>query len=70
MDEQITTAIIQVETSAETRPSIPPWFGEITLLAQHWKQQGVISAIQEQVRFARRRFGTYEVIDFVAMLLG
>ena len=70
MDEQTTGATVQIETTAETRPSVPDWFGEITLLAQHWKQQGVVSAIQEQMRFARRRFGTYEVIDFVVMLLG
>jgi hypothetical protein len=68
MDEQTTGATVQIETTAETRPSVPDWFGEIRLLAQHWKQQGVVSAIQEQVRFARRRFGTYEVIDFVVML--
>jgi hypothetical protein len=30
----------------------------------------VLAAIEEQVRFARRRFGQYEVIDFVAVLLG
>ena len=28
------------------------------------------SAIQDQVRFARARFGTYDVIDFVAVLIG
>jgi hypothetical protein len=70
MNEPPTPATIQVETTAESRPSVPDWFGEITLLAQHLKQQGVLTAIQDQVRFARRRFGTYEVIDFVAMLLG
>jgi hypothetical protein len=70
MNGQTTAAIIQVETTAETRPSVPNWFGEITLLAQHWKRHGVVTAIEDQVRLARRRFGTYEVIDFVAMLLG
>jgi hypothetical protein len=30
----------------------------------------VLTAIEEQVRFARRRFGRYEVIDFLAVLLG
>jgi len=30
----------------------------------------VLAAIEEQVRFARRRFGRYEVIDFVAVLFG
>lgn len=70
MNEQTTGTTFQVETTAETRSSVPDWFGEITLLAQHWKQQGVLAAFQDQVRFARRRFGTYEVIDFVVMLLG
>lgn len=30
----------------------------------------MLSTIEEQVRFARRRFGHYDVIDFVAVLLG
>ncbi len=40
------------------------------LLVQHLSRQGVLEAITEQVRFARRRFGRYEVIDFVAVLIG
>ncbi len=31
---------------------------------------GIGKAIQEQVRFARARFGTYELIDFVVVLIG
>ena len=31
---------------------------------------GILKAIQEQVRFARTRFGTYELIDFAAVLIG
>ncbi len=31
---------------------------------------GVLAKISERVRFARRRFGRYEVIDFVAVLFG
>jgi hypothetical protein len=34
------------------------------------RKLGVLDALTEQVRFARRRFGRYEVIDFVAVLLG
>lgn len=30
----------------------------------------MLAAICEQVRFARRRFGRYDVIDFVVVLLG
>jgi hypothetical protein len=31
---------------------------------------GILKAIQEQVRFARARFGTYYLIDFVVVLIG
>jgi hypothetical protein len=69
MNEQGATTV-HIETTAESRASVPGWFGEITLIARHLSQQGVLAAINERVRFARRRFGVYEVIDFVAMLLG
>jgi hypothetical protein len=36
----------------------------------HQRKQGVLEAITQRVRFARRRFGCYEVIDFVAVLFG
>lgn len=49
---------------------MPAWFGEVTLLARHLEQQGVLSAASERVRFARRCFGQYEVIDFFAVVLG
>ncbi len=45
-------------------------FEEITLIVQHLQRQGVLAAIEEQVLFARRRFGHYELIDFVAVLFG
>jgi hypothetical protein len=39
-------------------------------MVQFLQRQGVLTAIEEQVRFARRRFGHYDVIDFVAVLIG
>jgi hypothetical protein len=62
------TVIIQ--TSAQVAPSTPPWMGEVTLIVHHLRKQGVLDAIGEHVRFARRRFGRYEVADFVAVLFG
>ena len=32
--------------------------------------QGCVISIQEQVRFARARFGQYDLIDFIAVLIG
>jgi hypothetical protein len=66
----IVNSPVNIQTSAQSVPSIPAWFGEITLLIHHLQRQGVLEAIEEQVRFARRRFGQYEVIDFVAVLFG
>jgi hypothetical protein len=51
-------------------PTIPPWFAEVVILARHFRQQGYLEAISEQVHLARGRAGTFEVLDFVAVLLG
>ena len=61
---------IRIYTSAESAPCPPPWFGEVVLLAAHLKKQGVLAKLCERVQFARRRFGRYEMIDFVAVLFG
>ena len=59
-----------IQTSAESVLSTPSWFGEIVLIAAHLRQHGVLTKISERVRVARRRFGHYEVIDFLAVLFG
>jgi hypothetical protein len=66
----IAYSLVNIQTSSQFVPSTPSWFGEVTLFACHLQRQGVLAAIEEQVRFARRRFGRYEVIDFVAVLFG
>src|SRR5438876_4050905 len=45
-------------------------FEEVVLMAKYLQQHDVVAKISEQVRFARRRFGHYEVIDFLAVLFG
>src|SRR3989442_7981232 len=54
----------------ESTPSTPSWFGEVALIIPYLRKQGVLSAISSQVRLSRRRFGHYEVIDFLAVLFG
>lgn len=61
---------VNIQTSAQSVPSVPAWFGEVTLIVHHLQRQGVLAVIEQQVRFARRRFGRYEVIDFVSVLFG
>lgn len=66
----IADSSVIIQTSSESFPSTPSWFGEVALLVEYLRQQGVLFAICERVRFARRRFGHYEVIDFLAVLFG
>jgi hypothetical protein len=59
-----------IQTSQDTVPSIPSWFGEVILIAAHLCKLDVLTKICEQVRFARHRLGHYDVIDFLAVLFG
>jgi hypothetical protein len=61
---------VSIQTSSASIPSTPSWFGEVVLLAAHLRKHGVLSKISERVRFARRRFGRYDVIDFFVVLFG
>lgn len=61
---------ISIQTSSRSSPAPPPWLGEGALLVSHLRKQGVQDAISTQVQFARRRFGRFEVLDFVAVLFG
>jgi hypothetical protein len=66
----IADSSVTIQTSSRSVPSTPTWFGEVALLVHHLRRQGALDAISAQVRFARRRFGHFEVIDFVAVLFG
>ena len=59
-----------VQTSCQSVPSTPSWFGEAVLVVQYLRRHDILTALTERIRFARRRFGHYEVIDFLAVLFG
>jgi hypothetical protein len=61
---------VKIQTTSESNPSTPSWFGEVVLISSYLRTHGVLSKISEQVRFARRRFGRDEVVDFLAVLAG
>jgi hypothetical protein len=67
---RIAYSSVSIQTSSRSVPTMPPWFGAAVLLIHHLRKQGIHDAISAQVRFARRRFGSFEVIDFVAVLFG
>ncbi len=61
---------VKIQTTSESNFSTPSWFGEVVLLSSYLQKHGVRSLINERVRFARKRVGRYEVIDFLAVLFG
>src|ERR1035438_8970839 len=67
---RMTHAPVTIQITPESRPSIPFWMGEVAAFAQVLTHEGILKTIQEQVRFARARFGQYDLIDFVVVLIG
>jgi hypothetical protein len=61
---------IEVQTSPVDRPSVPGWFAEVVMIARHLATTGLLEAFAQQVRLVRGRFGCYEPIDFLALLVG
>ncbi len=61
---------IEVQTSPVDRPSVPEWFAEVVIMVHHLTNEGILDAFAHQIRLVRGRFGTYEPIDFLALLVG
>jgi hypothetical protein len=61
---------VKIQTTSESQFSTPSWFGEVVVISKYLHKHGVLSKINEHVRFARKRFGRYEVIDFLAVFFG
>jgi hypothetical protein len=66
----IAPSAVSIQTSPQSVPSTPSWFGEVAIIAHYLTHLGLLDAIAQQVRFARHRFGHYDTIDFVAVLVG
>ena len=53
---------LTIQTSPQSVPATPFWFGEVAVIAQYLQHVGVFAAIEERVRFARRQFGHYQLV--------
>src|SRR5256886_16307651 len=66
----MTLSPVTIQITPESKPAIPSWMGEVAAFAQVLTHMGILKTIQDQVRFARARFGQYDLIDFVVVLIG
>lgn len=64
------TTQVAIQASEQLVPALPPWFGEVVVIAHRLRHLGVLATIEERMHFARRRFGHYDLIDFMVVLLG
>jgi hypothetical protein len=71
-ERSIGMAASPVSIQAISRPesSTPSWFGEVVLIVEYLRKHGILTKLSEGIHFARKRFGRYEVIDFLAVLFG
>ena len=66
----MTHTSVHIQSAPESVPSLPSWFAEVAIVAHCFTTSGLLTTIEHQVRLARPGFGTYEVLDFVVVLLG
>jgi hypothetical protein len=66
----IVDSSVTIQTSAQSVPSIPSWLGEVAAVAQVLTHVDLLKAIADHVQFARARFGHYDTMDFVVVLIG
>jgi hypothetical protein len=56
----IANTSVKIQTTADPNLSTPCWFGEVVVISSALRKHQILSKINEQVRFARKRFGRYE----------
>jgi hypothetical protein len=61
---------VDFHATPDPQPSIPPWFAEVVLMAGYLRGHEVLDAVNAQVHLVRKRFGQYEVLDFLVLLFG
>ncbi len=66
----IADSTVKIQTTSVSNPSIPAWLGEIVIFSSYLQKHSVLTKVNTQVRFARKRFGRYETIDFLAVIFG
>src|SRR6266446_7394820 len=66
----MTHSSVHIQIAPQSAPTPPCGFAEVAMVAQILKTSGLVNLIETKVRFARARFDQYDLIDFVAVLIG
>src|SRR5258705_9605974 len=66
----MTSSRVEIQTSPQSVPSTPSWMAEVAVVAHYLSSLGLLEKIILEVRFSRKRFGIYDTIDFICVLIG
>src|SRR5436305_1132008 len=66
----IATPCIEVQTTSDKHFSVHARYAEVVIMARYLQKKVLLEAFGHQIRLLRGRFGTYEPIDFLALLIG
>ena len=66
----MTHSAVKIQIAPQSLPSIPSWFGEVAVVAEILTSSGLLHLIETKVQFARARFGDFDSIDFLVVLIG
>jgi hypothetical protein len=66
----MTSSHVEIQTSPQSVPSTPSWLGEVAVVAHYLSNLGLLEKMVLEVRFSRKRFGIYDTIDFLCVLIG
>src|SRR5215468_3966206 len=66
----IASSAVTIQTSPQSVPSTPSWLGEVAVMAHYLSHVGLLEKVTREVRFSRKRFGTYDTMDFLCVLIG
>jgi hypothetical protein len=68
--DSIPNPSVTLQLLPESTESIPEWFAELVIIVETLRKSGALAALVEEVRLVRGRMGTFETIDFLAVLIG
>lgn len=68
-DSPDSSSRVIISVSSENKERHPSWFSEVALFLEAWKQSGLVSKLQEEVRVGRGRMGDYDTCDYALLLL-
>lgn len=68
--DSIPNSSVTLQLLAKEQNSIPEWFAELVVIVESLRQQGALAALLEEVNLVRGRMGTFEAVDFLAVLIG